>query len=669
MDLEWFWWLFFSLYWIGCHPIFILYKIYFELSRLFIVWLRKIKTVQFKKFPPMSTAHVVIIGGGFAGTYCAQLLENDMKVTLIDTKEHFEFTPSFLRLIVQPSKLRTIQRYHRDYLKQSTTVLCGRVTRVTPYAVTIDKNRQITFDYLVIASGSHDAIPKTLLCENYNNVFVCNSSQTMRHCHNVLRLLKQKERAAVLIIGGGITGTELAAEISSDSQFRDLNIILVHSNRRLLPSLSPTASDYAYHFLMEHNVTLVLGHKVVNQIRFEHQSVFVTNMGKYLYADVAFYCANPQPSSEFMSESMSHCLDAKGWILVNEYLQLRGSAQSFESSSSFLFSSAFLKQLHSRPSTHNYTTVLSSNTNLDVDSFLNSHERPREDDVKHDSDRLTTERDNHTVSNLYRCLYNMTSPPVNRMVKLSQCRQPHSTQNEVLFRSQQEEANAKFSSKSSSSSTVSKFTQSQSALSSLRDLQRTEENSRLKNSKNNRIHNPDKSDVDIFIAMGRTPSERSPPKEEIPFPSQLSVSETLTPDKDTVIYPNIFVCGDVAATKSEKYAQYAEMEAEIVAHNILQLENRKSHRTKLRPWNTPVHRVVVSLGKYDGLLIWGNVSVRGIFAAMTKEFIEWKSMVRYWKWIQLPVMGKERGGSFVDAARTISSQKPGPFTEFKKIDL
>jgi NADH dehydrogenase FAD-containing subunit len=60
----------------------------------------------------MSTAHVVIIGGGFAGTYCAQLLENDMKVTLIDTKEHFEFTPSFLRLIVQPSKLRTIQVGH-----------------------------------------------------------------------------------------------------------------------------------------------------------------------------------------------------------------------------------------------------------------------------------------------------------------------------------------------------------------------------------------------------------------------------------------------------------------------------------------------------------------------------------------------------------------------------
>jgi NADH dehydrogenase FAD-containing subunit len=57
----------------------------------------------------MTKAHVVIIGGGFAGTYCARLLEHDLKVTLIDTKENFEFTPSFLRLLVQPNKLKTIQ--------------------------------------------------------------------------------------------------------------------------------------------------------------------------------------------------------------------------------------------------------------------------------------------------------------------------------------------------------------------------------------------------------------------------------------------------------------------------------------------------------------------------------------------------------------------------------
>jgi hypothetical protein len=141
-------------------------------------------------------------------------------------------------------------------------------------------------------------------------------------------LFRQKEKASVLIIGGGITGTELAAEISSDSQFRDLNIILVHSNRRLLPTLSPSASEYAHHFLIQHNVTLILGQKVVKQIRHNHQNVFVTNAGNYLYADIAFYCANPQPSSEFLRDSMKHCLDSKGWILVNKFLQLSGTLHS-----------------------------------------------------------------------------------------------------------------------------------------------------------------------------------------------------------------------------------------------------------------------------------------------------------------------------------------------------
>ena len=46
--------------------------------------------------------NVVIIGGGFAGSVCAKKLEQDFKVTLVDTEDYFEFTPSILRLAVSP---------------------------------------------------------------------------------------------------------------------------------------------------------------------------------------------------------------------------------------------------------------------------------------------------------------------------------------------------------------------------------------------------------------------------------------------------------------------------------------------------------------------------------------------------------------------------------------
>jgi NADH dehydrogenase FAD-containing subunit len=94
-----------------------------------------------------------------------------------------------------------LQRPHRDYLKNETTsFLCGCVIRVTPYAVVLNSGEKISFDYLIIASGSHYTIPKSLLLENYNNVFVCNSSQTMRNCHNILMMLKYTSSICIFFL-------------------------------------------------------------------------------------------------------------------------------------------------------------------------------------------------------------------------------------------------------------------------------------------------------------------------------------------------------------------------------------------------------------------------------------------------------------------------------------
>jgi hypothetical protein len=46
---------------------------------------------------------VVIVGGGFAGAYVAKALEDSFRVTLVDNKDYFEFTPSVLRTIVEPN--------------------------------------------------------------------------------------------------------------------------------------------------------------------------------------------------------------------------------------------------------------------------------------------------------------------------------------------------------------------------------------------------------------------------------------------------------------------------------------------------------------------------------------------------------------------------------------
>lgn len=95
--------------------------------------------------------HVVIIGGGFAGAYCARKLENDFFVTLIDAKNYFEFTLGVLRTLIEPEHFEKIHMCHASYLHKAT-IIHGKATRVTATHVRAC-GRDIHYDYLVIATG------------------------------------------------------------------------------------------------------------------------------------------------------------------------------------------------------------------------------------------------------------------------------------------------------------------------------------------------------------------------------------------------------------------------------------------------------------------------------------------------------------------------------------
>jgi NADH dehydrogenase FAD-containing subunit len=51
---------------------------------------------------------VIIIGGGFAGSTAARLLQKDFSVTLIDQKYYFEYTPGVLRIIQEQNHPRNL---------------------------------------------------------------------------------------------------------------------------------------------------------------------------------------------------------------------------------------------------------------------------------------------------------------------------------------------------------------------------------------------------------------------------------------------------------------------------------------------------------------------------------------------------------------------------------
>lgn len=75
-------------------------------------------------------------------------------------KEYFEIPWASLRGLVEPTFAERIVINHREYFKKGNLVVSSAVN-ITETAVVTADGQQIAYDYLVIATGHTEPIPKT----------------------------------------------------------------------------------------------------------------------------------------------------------------------------------------------------------------------------------------------------------------------------------------------------------------------------------------------------------------------------------------------------------------------------------------------------------------------------------------------------------------------------
>lgn len=254
---------------------------------------------------------VVIIGGGFAGTYVARKLQNNYSVTLIDSKDYFEFTPSVLRTIVEPQHIKKIQAIHAEYLPK-TVLIKDYVTGVSSNEVLTQTNT-FPYDYLVVCTGSAYNAP----IKDFDTV-------TATRAHELVSYAKKLEKSdSVLIIGGGIVGVELAAEIIEKYPLKKVTI--VHGNSELIERNPSRARNYAYKFLKKRNVHMVFDELVTGKLG----KFYITNKNKQFSADLAFVCTGISPNSKHLKGFFASSLDSRGFLKVNRFLQVEGFRNIF----------------------------------------------------------------------------------------------------------------------------------------------------------------------------------------------------------------------------------------------------------------------------------------------------------------------------------------------------
>jgi NADH:quinone reductase (non-electrogenic) len=229
-------------------------------------------------------AHVVIVGGGFAGIACARRLakSDDVRVTLIDKNNYHQFQPLLYQLATAELGTPDVATSLRQSLRghPNVDVKMQEVTAADPKTRTVTTREGESYqgDFLVLAAGSQaNFFGTTGAKENAYPLYSLEEAQRLRS--RILAVFEDADRDPALVeqgalnfvvVGGGATGTEISGALADminltmPSEYGDLalnhaRVYLVDHGHALLGPFPVKAHDYAARVLQEKGVQLRMG--------------------------------------------------------------------------------------------------------------------------------------------------------------------------------------------------------------------------------------------------------------------------------------------------------------------------------------------------------------------------------------------------------------------------
>lgn len=238
-------------------------------------------------FPYM--IRVLILGGGFGGVETYRRLHklthhrDDISITLINRTNYFWFTP-----MLHEVATGAVGREHMvEPLREIVSCCTNRFVEAEIERINLEEREILTnkgvydYDYLVIALGSITNFFDVPGAKEFSFGFR-NLSDGVGLRNRVVRLFEEathashakelKKMLSFVIVGGGPTGVELAAQLSDwFIELRHLykevpsdapSITVLQSNERLLPQLTPWGSSRALSVLHKKGVNIKLRSRV-----------------------------------------------------------------------------------------------------------------------------------------------------------------------------------------------------------------------------------------------------------------------------------------------------------------------------------------------------------------------------------------------------------------------
>ncbi len=264
-----------------------------------------------------SRRRIVILGGGFAGAYCAQELEksadrDDIEIILINRSNYFVFYPLLVEACTGALNPRSAVVSIRAFCKRSRFIMATIVdvdppTRTVTYRTGNEETfRTIEYDHLVVALGSVTQLPPVpgLKEFGYEMKSLGDAVALRDRAIQLLEIATQTEDPArrrglltMVVVGGGFTGVEVAGEFNAylKSAARaypglhpeDVRVVLVEHGDRVLKMLSDDLSQWTADHLRRRGIELRL-RESVEQITEHHCTL---GDGTIVSTDTVIWCA------------------------------------------------------------------------------------------------------------------------------------------------------------------------------------------------------------------------------------------------------------------------------------------------------------------------------------------------------------------------------------------
>lgn len=282
-------------------------------------------------------ADVLILGGSFLGVELVRALRRSrrgrgLEIVVVDRQTVHPYIPLGHELLCErmgtgAGTVLETARYVEE--RPPARWVAGEIVGfdVRRHEVELADGRRIAGRFVVVALGSDVVAPPGL--PGGERLLAYKSAEQFERCRGVLGEVLEGgdgDGATMLVVGGGISGVEIAGELAHLRRRRPAGwgvpkVVMVHAGEQLLPGLTPRAGRRAAQLLRRQGVELHLGTRV-DGIAAGRAVISGSGGVREIECALGFWGGGLQPPG--VVGALGLPLTEDGWLRVSPTLQCVG---------------------------------------------------------------------------------------------------------------------------------------------------------------------------------------------------------------------------------------------------------------------------------------------------------------------------------------------------------